>query len=65
MAYKVREYTNKIISLIDDGSIADTKELVEQLLCWLSESEVKEFWYANGYADFFEDDDNEEYEIGG
>jgi len=52
----VREYTNKMIELLDEGVI-ESKGLAEQLLCWLSEDDVKQFWYANGYADFFENED--------
>ena len=52
---RVREYTNRMMQLIDEGCIFDTKDLVEQLLCWLSEDDVKEFYYANGFGDFDED----------
>ncbi len=58
MAFKTREYTNKILELIDEGVI-DTKQLSEQLLCWLSEHDVQKFYEAN-YAEFFEDEEEDE-----
>ena len=44
----MREYTNKMYTLIDEG-VVDTKALAEQLLTWLSEEDVKQFWFANEY----------------
>ncbi len=58
MAFKTREYTNKILELMDEGSI-DSKSLAEQLLCWLSERDVEEFYRVN-YAEFFEPEEEEE-----
>ena len=58
MAFKTREYTNKIIELMDEGSI-DPKPLAEQLLCWMSESDVEELWRVN-FADFFDPEEEEE-----
>lgn len=57
MAFTTREYTNKILELIDEGCI-DTKGLAEQLLCWLSEHDVQKFYEAN-YSEFFEDEDED------
>ena len=60
MAFTTREYTNKILELMDEGCI-DPKPLAEQLLCWLSEHDVEEFYRVN-YADFFEPEEEEEEE---
>ena len=54
-----REYTIKMLDLIDEG-IVDTQALAEQLLSWLSEDDVKQFWYANGFAEALEDEEDEE-----
>jgi hypothetical protein len=45
---KIREYTNKILDLVDEGSI-DENQLICSLLMWLPESEVKEF-FENNYS---------------
>ena len=36
-----------------DGRCIDSQELAEQLLRWLSESDAKEFYYANGYDEIY------------
>ena len=46
-----REYTCKILDLIDQG-LLNTDDLSVQLLTWLSERDVQEFYYANGFSDF-------------
>ena len=51
-----REYTCRILDLIDQGCL-NTDELSTQLLQWMSESDVKEFYYANGYGDFEQEDE--------
>jgi len=56
MSFVTREYTNKILELINEGAI-DTKALAEQLLCWLSEHDVEEFYRANGYGDWDEEEE--------
>ena len=38
-----REYTNKILELMDEG-VLDPKLLVQDLLSWMSEYEVSEFY---------------------
>ena len=58
MAFTTREYTNKILELMDEGCI-DPKPLAEQLLCWLSEHDVEEFYRVN-FADAFEPEEEEE-----
>ena len=49
-----REYTNKILELIDEGMI-DKDWLIPQLLVWMSEHDVKQFYEAN-----FEEEEEEE-----
>lgn len=51
-----REYTCKLLDLIDQGMM-DTKALSEQLLMWLSEDDAREFYYANGFADYEENEE--------
>ena len=48
-----REYSCKILELVDEG-IIDENQLIGALLMWLSESEVREF-YEHNYA--FEDEE--------
>ena len=52
----MREYTNKLMGLVQDGMFDHGDgmyDLVSQLLMWLSEADVKEFWYANGFEDLY------------
>lgn len=57
----MREYTNKIIDLLDEGFYGDvnknTEDLIVGLLTWLSEDDVKKFWFANGYEDLFQEEE--------
>ncbi len=52
----MRKYTNKIIEFVDDGML-DRDILIRDLLNWMSESDVKEF-YDNHIRDDEEDDDD-------
>lgn len=54
----MREYTNRIVQLIENDCLNPT-ELSKQLLMWLSESEAKEFYFANGYDEYFEEEEDE------
>lgn len=56
---RVREYTNRIISLIDEGVI-DHETVLLEVLRWMSESEVREFALNNLYISNFIEE--EEYE---
>ena len=38
-----RKYTNLILEMNDDGFF-DKDQLIRDLLCWMSEDEVKEFY---------------------
>ena len=55
----MRKYTNKIIELVDDG-ILDRDTLIRDLLLWMSESDVEEFYERNLRADDEDEDDFEE-----
>jgi len=37
-----REYTNKLLELIDEG-ILSYEQIIKELMCYLSEAEIKEF----------------------
>jgi hypothetical protein len=41
-----REYTNLLAEKIEDG-LLDPEDVLNELIGWLSESEVKEFYLAN------------------
>ena len=58
MALKTREYTNKILELVDDG-IVDKDWLIQGLLMWLSEHDVAEFYDRNLRADEEEEEDED------
>ena len=55
----VREYTDKLIDLLNEGAI-DPRTLAEQLLSWCSEDSVKQFYTSYGYAEAFEPEEEEE-----
>jgi hypothetical protein len=49
-----REYTNRIIELVDEG-VLDRDELIRDLLMWLPERDVEEFFQK---IDFNEEDED-------
>jgi hypothetical protein len=49
---KTREYTCKLIDLMDEGVI-DPAQLAQNLMCWMSEHEVERFFMSE-YADELE-----------
>ena len=51
-----RKYTNKIIGMVDEG-LLDRDTLIRDLLSWMSESDVEEFYDRNLYEP---DDDEDE-----
>ena len=59
----MREYTNKILDLVEEGMYGKVDDsairLLTDILYYMPEDDVKEFWYANGYADAFETEENE------
>jgi hypothetical protein len=56
MARTVREYTIKFLEGMDEGLI-DPKVLAQNLLGYMSESEVQVFAHSEGY---FQDEEEEE-----
>ena len=54
----MRKYTNKIIEMTDEG-LLDRDTLIRDLLCWMSESDVEEF-YDRNLSDG--EDEDEEYD---
>ena len=60
MSFKTREYTNKILELVDEG-IIDKDWLIQGLLMWMSERDVEQFYDANLRPDEDEETD-EDYE---
>ena len=57
----VREYTNKFIEGMNDGSI-NAQVLAEGLLCAMSESNVEDFAHSEGYFQYEEEEEDEEDE---
>jgi hypothetical protein len=53
----MRKYTNKIIEMVDEGSL-DRDTLIRDLLMWMSEYDVEEFYDRNLNDD--EDEDEED-----
>ena len=58
MKDEVRKYTNKLISIIEEGR--ELTDLEIGLLFWLSDDEVREFAEANEY--FLDDEEEDEDE---
>lgn len=54
----MRKYTNKVIEMVDEG-LLDRDTLIRDLLMWLSESDVEEF-YERNLSDHDEDEDLDE-----
>ena len=58
MSFKTREYTNKILELVDEG-IIDKDWLIQGLLMWMSERDVEQFYDANLRADEEEEEEDD------
>ena len=54
----IREYTNKIIEMVDEG-LWDRDELIRDLLNYMSESDVKDFYESYGLDETWEDDEDD------
>jgi hypothetical protein len=52
-----REYTNKIMDAMDNGSI-DPRTVADMCLMWMSEREVKDMYLDN---DMYEEEEEEEF----
>ena len=57
-ARRSREYTCRILQLVDEG-VLDKDALIQDLLGWMSEADVKAFCNAN-LRDVLEQDEDEE-----
>ena len=55
---RTRHYTNLILERIEDGSLS-REAVVENILQWLSEKEVEDFYLDCLSDDEFEDEDDE------
>ena len=53
----VREYTKKIIEMVDEG-LWDRDELIRDLLNYMSESDVKDFYNSFDFGDEETDEDD-------
>jgi hypothetical protein len=53
----VREYTNKIIEMVDEG-LLDRDELIRDLLNWLPEDDVEDFYNSFDFGDEETDEDD-------
>ena len=59
----MREYTNKILEMLDEGMF-DKNVLIRDLLSWMSENDVKAFYLANDLDPSRHDyEDGEEGEV--
>jgi hypothetical protein len=56
----MRKYTKKFLDLIDNNNNIDKKTLIRDLLNWMSESDVKQFFIDYELEDDLEDDESEE-----
>ena len=54
---RTREYTNKIIEMVDEGMV-DRDMLIRDLLNWMSESDVEDFYDSYYGQDEDEDEDD-------
>lgn len=55
---RTREYTCRILDMVEQGAL-DKDSLINDLLGWMSEDEVKEFARANDLIQYDEDDEVE------
>lgn len=55
----MREYTNKLIDMMDEGLIS-AEAVAEMALAYMSEDDVKDMMLANDIVDYDEEEDTEE-----
>ena len=55
----IREYTNRILDAVEEGSL-DKDYIIQTLLHWMDESEVKECALDHGLTVFGEDDEEDQ-----
>lgn len=57
----MREYTNKLLELIDEGFYGEVsptaRDLIVRLLVWISEDDVKQFWLEYGFTPYESEND--------
>ena len=58
---RTREYTIRLLELVDEG-IVDRDSLIQDLLGWMSEDEVRQFALQSEYLNDDEEEDEEEDE---
>lgn len=58
---QTRFYTNRVLEAVSEGSL-DKDALIQTLLMWMSEHDVKQMVLANDLQDvlFYEDEDEED-----
>lgn len=54
-----RKFTRKILEMVEDG-IINEEILIKDLLNYLSEAEVEDFAFTNGYIEEEEDEEEED-----
>ena len=59
MTHRVREYTNRIVALLDEG-VLDQEDFINMVLNWMSEADVKEMYLANGISVYGEDEEEDD-----
>jgi len=55
---RTREYTCRLLDMVEQGAL-DKDSLINDLLGWMSEDDVKEFARANDIIRYDEDDEDE------
>ena len=58
--HRTREYTIRLLELVDEGVI-DRDSLIQDLLGWMSEDEVRQFALQSEYV-VEEEEEDEEYD---
>lgn len=61
MKTNVRQHTNKLLELVEDGLI-DKDNLIRSFACYLSEDDVHDLMRREGYLDDEESEEEEEEE---
>lgn len=56
----VREYTDMLFDMVEDG-IVDAKEILQSLMYWCSEDDVKKFMQVNDLLWEPEEEEDEDY----
>ncbi len=54
-----RQYTNKLLELIEEG-ILDAETVLRSALCYMSESDVQDMAESEGFVEVEDEDEEEE-----